>query len=173
MGHTARDCKKARSTTENGMFVGMSIAGHGKTVHEDDLKEDQATVNMNKVMMKNLGAIATANKTKYMEENKKGSETDIEGSSKESIGEVNVKDNTFAKRRKIDEIKEKEQRMSWYDMCATSNEEEEDDPEVEEKYEDSEVEVIEVSDLTASEIDLTESDDEEVEQMIKKPENQY
>ncbi|KAI2492349.1 hypothetical protein MHU86_22216 [Fragilaria crotonensis] len=40
----------------------------------------------------------------------------------------------------------------------------------EEKNEDSEVEVFEVIDLTASEVDLTESDDEEVEEIVKKPE---
>ncbi|KAI2497049.1 hypothetical protein MHU86_17475 [Fragilaria crotonensis] len=128
MGHMARDCKKVGSTAENGMFVGMSIAGRGKTVYEDSLKKDQATVDMNKVAMKNLGDIAEANKTKVStEESKKNSETDIEGSPKKSIEEVDVEDNSFAKRRKIDEIKEKEQRMSWYDMCATSNEEEEEE----------------------------------------------
>ncbi|KAI2497956.1 hypothetical protein MHU86_16562 [Fragilaria crotonensis] len=159
-GHKARDCNST---------------GRGKTVYEDSLKKDQATVDMNKVAMKNLGDIAEANKTKVStEESKKNSETDIEGSPKKSIEEVDVEDNSFAKRRKIDEIKEKEQRMSWYDMCATSNEEEEeeddDDPELEEKNEDSEVEVFEVIDLTASEVDLTESDDEEVEEIVKKPE---
>jgi ABC-type uncharacterized transport system ATPase subunit len=70
---------------------------------------------------------------------------------------------TFAKKRKIDEIKEKEKRMSWYDMCATTDEE--DEEETEKANEKNMTKMAKMSMDEVEVIDLT-MEDESVENVI-------
>ena len=56
----------------------------------------------------------------------------------------------FAKKRKIDEIKEREKRMSWYDMCAITDKEDEEETEKADKRNVTKMAKMSLDDLKLS-----------------------